>query len=71
MVRPSDGTAIRLEVTTSTNPDDPFDVTVTVDDDAVNAGTAYTIKLTFIQQEVELTASVTEWKSATGESTII
>ena len=71
MVRPSDGTTIRLEVTTSTNPDDPFDVTVTVDDDAVNAGTAYTIKLTFIQQEVELTASVTEWKSATGESTII
>ncbi len=71
MVEPLEDNTFTLEVTTSGNQDDPFVVPVTVDDTALQAGTAYTITLTFIQQGVDFTATVTEWKSGTGSTTII
>ena len=44
--------------------------TVTVTGTNILAGTAYDVTLTFTQSKIELTATVTAWKTATGAAEI-
>lgn len=68
MIRPMSGNTLALEVETSTA---TFDVTATIDGDAdFVAGKAYTITLTFMQSDIELSATVTPWTEGTGSGQV-
>lgn len=70
MIRPITQNTLTLDVTTSGNAYE--DIVVTVDGDSeFQAGKAYTITLTFMQEQVRLNATVSEWQTGTGSATII
>lgn len=66
MVKPFTGKTFTMEIVTSekTYPN----VTVTLDD-AIGAGVAYTVTLTF-KEKISATASVTDWTTGTGSGTV-
>ena len=71
MIRPMDGNTVTLDIKTDNALYEG--VTATIDGDAsFLPGKAYTITLNFIQEEVELTATVTEWdNTGKGSGTIL
>ena len=74
MIRPMTGNTLTLDVkTVSEGVEHTFpNVTATIDNDASFVeGKAYTITLTFKQEGVALTATVSEWTEGTGSSEII
>lgn len=68
MIKPIEGKTFTIDVETSKAT--YTDQTVTVTSDNVEAGTAYDVTLTFTQIGIELTATVTAWKTATGSGEI-
>lgn len=64
MIRPTGNKSFEINVKTSGAT--YTDQTVTLDSEKMEAGYAYTITLTFGQAGLALTATVDEWKSATG-----
>ena len=68
MVKPITGATFTVDVETSNATYSGKTVTVTGAN--VEAGTAYDVMLTFTQSSIELKATVTAWKSATGAADI-
>ena len=68
MVKPITGATFTVDVVT--NKATYTDQTVTVTGTNILAGTAYDVTLTFTQSKIELKATVTAWKSATGAADI-
>lgn len=68
MIKPIAAKTFKIDIVT--NNATYSDKTVTVTTDAVQAGYAYDITLTFGQAGVELTATVAEWKTASGSAEI-
>lgn len=69
MVEPIAGNILRLDVATSGAVFE--DVTATINDADFQAGTAYTITLTFLQGGISLSASITPWKEEEGSGIIM
>ena len=68
MIKPITGNTFSIDVVTSNAT--YTDKTVTVTGENVAAGTAYDVTLTFTQNKIELTATVTAWENATGAAEI-
>ena len=69
MIKPMTGKTLTLDIETSATTHEG--VIATIDgDENFQAGKAYTITLTFEQEAVELTATVTDWTTGTGSATI-
>ena len=68
MVKPITGATFTVDVVT--NKAAYTNQTVTVTGANILAGTAYDVTLTFTQSSIELKATVTAWKSATGAADI-
>lgn len=68
MVKPITGNTFSIDV--ETNNATYTGKTVTVTGANIEAGTAYDVTLTFTQSSIELKATVTAWKSATGAADI-
>lgn len=68
MVKPITGATFTVDVVT--NKAAYTNQTVTVTGANIEAGTAYDVTLTFTQSTIELKATVTAWKSATGAADI-
>ena len=63
------GNTLTLDIVTSATSHE--NVVATIDGDTdFQAGKAYTITLTFEQEAVNLTATVTEWTAGTGSAII-
>lgn len=69
MIKPISGNTFTIDV--ETNGATYTGKTVTVNGDNIAAGTAYDVMLTFGQGGIELTATVTDWKTETGSADII
>ena len=69
MVKPITGATFTVDVVT--NKAAYTNQTVTVTGANILAGTAYDVTLTFTQSKIELKATVTAWKTATGTAEII
>ncbi len=68
MIKPITGNTFSIDV--ETNNATYTGKTVTVTGANIEAGTAYDVTLTFTQSTIELKATVTAWKSATGAADI-
>lgn len=68
MIKPMSSKTFTVDI--ETNNTTYTDQTVTVTTDAVQAGYAYDITLTFGQAGIELTATVAEWQTASGSAEI-
>lgn len=68
MIKPISGNTFSIDVETSNATYSGKTVTVTGTN--ILAGTAYDVTLTFTQSSIELKATVTAWKSATGSADI-
>lgn len=69
MIKPMTGNTLTLDIVTSATTHE--NVVATIDGDTdFQAGKAYTITLTFEQEAVNLTATVTEWTAGTGSAII-
>lgn len=66
MIRPTGSKTFKIDVETSGATYKDCEVTLTGEGAIMSEGYAYTITLTFGQAGLELTATVDEWKSATG-----
>lgn len=68
MIKPISGNTFTIDV--ETNNATYTGKTVTVTGTNILAGTAYDVTLTFTQNKIELTATVTAWENATGAAEI-
>ena len=68
MIKPITGNTFSIDV--ETNNATYTGKTVTVTGSNIEAGTAYDVTLTFTQSTIELKATVTAWKDATGSANL-
>ena len=68
MIKPITGNTFSIDV--ETNNATYTGKTVTVTGSNIEAGTAYDVMLTFTQSSIELKATVTAWKDATGSANL-
>lgn len=68
MIKPISGNTFSIDV--ETNNATYTGKTVTVTGSNIEAGTAYDVTLTFTQSSIELKATVTAWKDATGSANL-